>query len=730
VTVSNAAGSVVSRAATLTVTAATTAPTITAQPSSASVTAPAQASFAVSATGTPAPGYQWQLSVDGGVSFADITGATAASYTTPATLPADNGKKYRAVVSNSAGSATSSVATLTVATPPSVQTAIVAKSSSAQPGGQPVTFIVTETNAAAAYTGAHTVYATVPAYTTVAQAAASGASCTGTWPCQPGQQIRWTYGVGAGQSESTQFSAVVTASGAPASGTILTSNVTSTAAGASSSSATVTVKSAPGLQLSLIGQPNVAVAGGTLTYTLTCSNAGSSAVAANLAMPLPAGVSFVSASNGGSIASGTVQWALGTVPAGSSATRQLVVQVANPTAASLVTASASLVDPTSSQTLASANDATVLVANPMQPSVTAATSPVQPGQPVTFIVTETNTASAYSGAHTVYATVPAFTTVTFGGASGASCTGGSWPCQPGQQVYWTYGVNAAQSESTQFSAIVSSTAPPPNGTQLASTATSTLSGAGTATANLVANDATSLQLFMTGQPNVATAGGVLSYVLTYSNAGSSAVAATLVMPLPAGTSFVSASEGSSVASGIVQWDLGSVSAGSSGIRQLVVQVANPSVASFVAASAALVAPTSSQTLASASDAAVLVANPVQLSATVASGPVQPGQPVTFTVTEANAGASYTGAHTVYASVPANTTVAQGAASGGSCTGGTWPCQPGQQVYWTFGVNAGQSQSAQFSPTVSSASNGTQLVTVVTRTLSGGGIAKALAVVNP
>ena len=60
--------------------------------------------------------YQWRKN------GANITGATSASYTTPATTTADNGSLFSVVVSNSAGSVTSNNATLTVKTPPTITT--------------------------------------------------------------------------------------------------------------------------------------------------------------------------------------------------------------------------------------------------------------------------------------------------------------------------------------------------------------------------------------------------------------------------------------------------------------------------------------------------------------------------------------------------------------------------------------------------------------------------------
>lgn len=94
------------------------APTITAQPSNASVTEGGTATFTVAATGTAPLAYQWQRNPTGSTSWANIAGATAASYTTPASTvsggSANNTDTYRCVVTNTGGSATSNVATLTV----------------------------------------------------------------------------------------------------------------------------------------------------------------------------------------------------------------------------------------------------------------------------------------------------------------------------------------------------------------------------------------------------------------------------------------------------------------------------------------------------------------------------------------------------------------------------------------------------------------------------------------
>ena len=84
------------------------APYITAPPVNQTVAAGQTATFSVAASGTLPLSYQWQMN------NSNITGATAASYTTPATTTANSGETFRVIVSNSAGSVTSNAATLTV----------------------------------------------------------------------------------------------------------------------------------------------------------------------------------------------------------------------------------------------------------------------------------------------------------------------------------------------------------------------------------------------------------------------------------------------------------------------------------------------------------------------------------------------------------------------------------------------------------------------------------------
>ncbi len=113
VVVSNGAGSVTSAAATLTVKPAPGAPIIITNPIRVRAVLNRPATFSVGAWSRTPMSYQWQAAKGLG-NMADIPGATAAAYTIPATTLADHGTRFRCIVSNAAGSTTSTSEVLAV----------------------------------------------------------------------------------------------------------------------------------------------------------------------------------------------------------------------------------------------------------------------------------------------------------------------------------------------------------------------------------------------------------------------------------------------------------------------------------------------------------------------------------------------------------------------------------------------------------------------------------------
>jgi hypothetical protein len=222
VTVTDTAGSVTSGAAILTV---NIPPSITSQPTSQSVTAGQSATFSVGATGTATLTYQWKK---GGVA---IGGATAASYTTPATTSSDNATQFSVTVTNSFGTATSSVATLTITAAP------VAPSITSQPVSKTVT---------------------------AGQTAAFSVTATGTGTLT----YQWKKN-GAAISGATSSSYTTPATTASDNGAVFTVTVTGTSGNVTSSGATLTVNAAP----SITAQPasKSVLTGQTATFSVTAT---------------------------------------------------------------------------------------------------------------------------------------------------------------------------------------------------------------------------------------------------------------------------------------------------------------------------------------------------------------------------------------------------------------------------------------------------------------------------
>lgn len=86
---------------------------ITNQPTDVTTCSGSGASFSITTTGTVLS-YQWQISTDGGTTWNDIPGANTASYSLVSLVTAQNGLRFRCVVTGVCGNSTSNAVLLTV----------------------------------------------------------------------------------------------------------------------------------------------------------------------------------------------------------------------------------------------------------------------------------------------------------------------------------------------------------------------------------------------------------------------------------------------------------------------------------------------------------------------------------------------------------------------------------------------------------------------------------------
>ena len=174
-------------------------PVITTQPSNQTVNSGQTATFSVVATGT-ALTYQWKQETT------SIPGATAASYTTPATSATDNGSQFQVTVGNPGGSITSNAATLSVTASPLI---------TVEPANQSVTVGATATFTVTAAGTAPLSYQWQKASTSISGATSSTYTTPATALTDNGSQYDVVVSNSLGNATSTLATLTVTTTPAP-----------------------------------------------------------------------------------------------------------------------------------------------------------------------------------------------------------------------------------------------------------------------------------------------------------------------------------------------------------------------------------------------------------------------------------------------------------------------------------------------------------------------------------
>lgn len=393
--------------------------------------------------------------------------------------------------------------------------------------------------------------------------------------CDDNEVARWSIGTLApGESRSYFFTTVTT--GTVPAGHLLRSRLlaSSTGTGQVSAALDAHIDLSPRMRLSVAPGSGPAAADEPFTYTLTVSNiAETSLVDPVLEMPLPEGTTLVSASDGGTEENGMISWQLG--PMGAGAGRQLTLTVlpdASLPDGALLVANASLNPNETNESIVRA-----IVATPVREGVPLrieyGVSQSNPGQgdQVIYAFSATNTGSNdlldVSADILLPNLIASFLeTETF------DCP--SSTCDDNEFARWSIGT-LAPGESRRYFFTTFTTGTVPAGHLLHSQLLASSTGSGQVTAVLDAHvDSTPrMRLSMAPGPGPAIAGAPFSYVFTIGNIGEANPGnITLSMPLPEGTSFVSASEGGVESNGIVSWDLGPLSAGKGQRVELVVSV--------------------------------------------------------------------------------------------------------------------------------------------------------------
>ncbi|MCH8991827.1 MAG: DUF11 domain-containing protein, partial [Acidobacteria bacterium] len=424
------------------------------------------------------------------------------------------------------------------------------------------------------------------------------------------------------------------------------------------------------LALTKADDPDPAVAGGTLTYTLTVTNNGPSG-APNVVVvdTLAAGVTFVSGV-GCTEAGGVVTCAVGTVLVGVDQIVSFTV-VLDPSLAegAVLTNNATVSGDVVDETAANDSDSeftTVTREADLSVAKTDSPDPAIAGGQLTYTITVTNLGPSDASGVTVTDTLPA--AVTF-----VSSTPGSPDCTHSAGVVTCTLGDIAAGDSATVTITVTTDPSLAEGATITNTASAVATELDPVTVNDSVTEDTritreaDLSVTKTDSPDPVVAGETLTYTITVTNLGpSDASGVTVTDLLPAEATFVSSTPGSpdcAHSAGVVTCDLGGIAAGDSATVTITVTT-DPSLAEGATitntASAAATEPdpatandsvTEDTTITREADLSIAKSDDID--------PAIAGGPLTYTITVTNLGPSDASGVTVTDTLPAGTTFVSG-----------------------------------------------------------------------
>ena len=522
-----------------------------------------------------------------------------------------------------------------------------------------------------------TVTDTLPAGVTFDSATPSQGTCTessGTVTCALGTV---TNGGGA----SVEIKVRPQAEGSLVNQASVTSDAGDLNSANDSASEGTTVDPAADLELTKTDSADPVLSGGELTYTVTVHNAGPSATTGvALSDSLPAGVAFESytASQGSCFNSGSsVLCSLGALADGADATVEITV-TAN--AVGTLTNTANVLgmtaDPDTADNAATAQT-TVDPAADLSITKTDSPDPVVAGGLLTYSLGVANSGPQDATAVTVSDSLPANVLFETATPSQGTCseTSGTVTCDLGTVANGaSAGIEIAVrpqegGQITNQASVTSGIGDPASGNNSASTETTV-------------DPSADLALTKSDSPDPVLAGEALTYSLAVHNAGpSTATAIEVTDTLPAGVTFESAtpSQGTCAeSSGTVTCDLGTLAdEGDANVQIQVRPLDGGTLDNQAVVSSAVADPVTSNNSASA-QTTVDPAADLSLTKSDSPDPVLEGEPLTYSLTVANAGPQSATNVQLTDTLPAGVTFDSATPSQGTCTesSGTVTCDLG------------------------------------------------------
>ncbi len=478
-----------------------------------------------------------------------------------------------------------------------------------------------------------------------------------------------------------------------------------------------------------------------LTYRLNFGNRAAAALAPGtvLRFPVPAGVDFVSASDGGLLsAAGVVEWTPGTLNPGQTGSREVAVLVKGTVQNGAVLRAGAAIDDNTGRRTRAAVETRVQTGVPLHLTMELNPDPVQPGELVNGLLTVTNTGPITLLGVEVEVFIPdevaPFTTNRTSGPS-ASCSGDGNPavCSARERLVWTVGALPAGTGVTLGTPLGLAT-DVSVGRVVAFNARADEAGGFTAAArrSLRVESSRLLDLAVDEDADPVAPGGELSYRLSFGNQSTTTAAqgTLLRLALPAGAEFVSATDGGAFIAGGVEWMLGTLNKGDAGSREVVVQVDAALPSGAVLCAAATIDDDSGRRTRATVETRAQAGVPLPLTIEVTPDPAQPGALLSGMLTVKNTGPIALLGVQVEVFLPDEIALfATNQTSGASATcigdGNPAACSARERLVWAVGTLAsGGMAQLTMSPHFQAAVVPGRVVTFNARAAENGGVSTA------
>ncbi len=326
----------------------------------------------------------------------------------------------------------------------------------------------------------------------------------------------------------------------------------------------------------------VAEPGEQLTYTITINNTGTAAaIGVPVVDAVPANTTFVSATAGGVLNGGQVDWTVD-VPVGGSTSVTVTFAVVDPIPAGVTEiANSATVNgvPCTTQpcVVTPTTDPTFAISKVLSAETGTQANLVEPGEELTYTLTVSNTSGVDASAVPVSDIVPQYLTYVSSSDGGALV---------GNQVNWTLNLAANSSQNITVTFRVDATLPA-GVESIANVATVNPPGkppvvcvTDPCVVTPVAQPELEIAKVLSAEngtlPGQVEPGELLTYTVTVSNvSGVGATNVSVVDLVPANTTFVSADNGGTLNGNEVRWTLPTLDAGQSQSLIVVFQMASP-----------------------------------------------------------------------------------------------------------------------------------------------------------